>query len=611
MCRSWTDDARSLPATARSLAAGVLIAAVILFGSAGVARAGQFGSLVSPGPLARAHAMLEGATRCQQCHEAGRKVTATRCLTCHKPIADRIASGGGVHRKVTECVSCHVEHAGAGAELRHIETRTFNHAAQTGFALDGVHAKTAAVCSACHKARSFLEARPACSSCHIDVHKGSAGAECMRCHSTAAPFKQARSQFDHATARFPLAGAHREVACEKCHKTSLFRDPDLFRGREVGACAACHTDPHRSKFGAACASCHTTDRWVTRSVDHSKTRFPLVGAHGQVACAKCHQGEAMTRPVPFGQCASCHVNVHRESVKEDCRACHTQTTFRGAAFDHAKRTGFALEGKHEALACIKCHTTLSDASVPLAKKVVDYRGARSACVSCHGEKDPHKGAFGRACDSCHRPASFSVKDFRHPQAPDFYGGQHEKVACEKCHVADQALQPLRAKAPSMACASCHGDVHLGQLGIACERCHSVAVAGFAAPRFSHEQSRFPLTGRHQSTECAKCHVTTTRAFPSRTGTAVAFSAIGMECRTCHKDPHLGQVDVRCETCHQTTSFAVPSFAHRGMDDFFGGFHGRYACAACHKKQAGVFPSGPGTAVQFTVGRTCASCHRAF
>jgi hypothetical protein len=143
-----------------------------------------------------------------------------------------------------------------------------------------------------------------------------AGKDCTRCHSTKTACKQSRSQFDHTTARFQLTGAHREVACEKCHKTSVFR------GVAFGTCSACHETPHGKKFPATCATCHTTEKWGTRSVDHSKTSFPLVGAHAQVTCTKCHQSAAMTKPVRFNQCSACHVNVHRDSLKEDCRASH-------------------------------------------------------------------------------------------------------------------------------------------------------------------------------------------------------------------------------------------------------------------------------------------------
>jgi hypothetical protein len=605
-----------------------VLVAVALLCLAATASAGQLGSLVSPGRLAKAHAALEGAGNCAQCHEAGKKVTPARCLTCHKPIADRIARKTGVHRKVTDqCVTCHVEHAGVNGELRHLDTRTFDHAAETGYALEGQHARTAANCAACHTQRSFLEARTTCSSCHADVHKGALGAECTRCHTTKAPFKESGRVFDHTTARFPLTGAHREVACEKCHKRGVFR------GTDFGTCATCHQDPHRRKFGAACTACHTTDKWETCSVEHSKTGFRLVGAHAEVACIKCHQSGSMTEPLRFDRCSACHVNVHRASIREDCRACHNETTFRDAPFDHFKRTAFALEGRHDGLTCRKCHTGISAGEVPLARRVVDFRGAVRACVSCHGDQDPHKGEFGRACDACHRPATFRMKEFRHPRAPEFYAGGHEKVSCEKCHVPGKALRPTRTgaaivasawsppppgkrtdappKGPSMECATCHTDVHLGQVGPACERCHAVDGLRFAAVKFSHARSSFPLTGKHQSVECVKCHRTEERTFPSGSGKAMVLNPMGTQCQACHKDPHLGQIDTRCETCHQTDTFAVSKFTHRGMEDFFKGFHGQYACAACHKTETGRFPAGQGTAMRFQVGRTCAACHPQF
>ena len=613
MCRSGIDDGRLGDSRSRAIRLQRVLLAVLALAWASSAGAGQLGALVSPGPLAKAHAQLEGVGKCQSCHEVGRKVTAARCLTCHKPIAERIARSVGVHRAAKECVSCHVDHAGADAELRHLDTRTFNHAAETGFALDGLHARAAANCAACHKTRSFLDARVACSACHTDVHAGQLGADCTRCHSTKVAFKSSRGQFNHATARFALTGAHNKIACESCHKKSVFR------GLAFDTCTACHVEPHRRKLGATCTSCHTTETWATRTIDHGKTAFPLVGAHAVVGCQKCHQPGMLAKPVRADRCSACHVNVHRDSAREDCRTCHTETTFKGAPFDHSTRTSFALAGKHVELACRACHTSVSPANVPLARKVVDFRGVKSECVACHGEKDPHNGRFGGRCDSCHGPATFSVTDFKHRGVADFYGGQHERVACERCHVPAQALLPRQTeasgaagpKALTMACAGCHTDVHLGQIGVTCERCHAVAGAKFAAAAFVHDRARFALTGAHQSTACATCHRTETRVFPGGHGTAVVFNPVDMRCQSCHRDPHLEQLDARCETCHQTGTFALTTYTHRGMDDFFGGIHGKYVCKDCHKSETGQFPAGRGTATRFLVGRTCASCHRAF
>lgn len=577
-----------------------------------VAHAGQFGTLVSPGPLSKAHASLAGAADCVQCHEAGRRVSAPRCLSCHKPVAERIAKKTGVHRAVTGvCDTCHVEHAGADGELRRLDTAAFDHAAETGFALDGRHAPLAKNCAACHKKRSFLDARPACASCHADVHKGTLGAACANCHSTAVAFKAARDRFDHGKARFQLTGGHQQVACEKCHAGGVYR------GLQFDSCASCHLTPHRKVLGPACTACHTTAQWTTRTVDHAKTRFPLVGAHAQVTCASCHTA-GITTPLRSEACVSCHVNVHRHSVKEDCRACHTEKSFRGAAFDHEKRTGFPLADKHDGLACVKCHKDRSADQVPLARKVIDFKGAVTECASCH--EDKHTGEFGRACDGCHRPSGFSVKAFTHPKVSDFYRGQHAGVACVKCHKPGQIMLPvrtaaqapaLRALTPSTACATCHTDVHLGQVGSACETCHTVDAPKFAAPRFSHERTAFALKGAHEKQECAKCHPTEVRAYPAGTGSAMQVKPMRTECRACHQDPHLGQVDARCDTCHSDATFKLPSYTHAGLADFFAGFHGKLPCIACHKKETGVFPAGPGTAVRFRVGTTCRGCHPNF
>ncbi len=157
----------------------------------------NIGALVSPGPLSRAHAKLEGIENCQKCHEPGRKVTAARCLQCHKPIADEISGRRGVHRAVNgDCVSCHVEHAGRDADIRPIDTKSFKHLEETGFPLDGKHAALAANCAQCHKIRSFLGLSPACASCHLDPHKGALGPDCARCHATSVGFKETERAFD-------------------------------------------------------------------------------------------------------------------------------------------------------------------------------------------------------------------------------------------------------------------------------------------------------------------------------------------------------------------------------------------------------------------------------
>jgi hypothetical protein len=163
----------------------------------------------------------------------------------------------------------------------------------------------------------------------------------------------------------------------------------------------------------------------------------------------------------------------------------------------------------------------------------------------------------------------------------------------------------------MDCLTCHADVHLGQVGTACERCHAINGAKFAASKFSHERGEFPLTGRHQSIDCAKCHPSEKGSFPAGTGTAKRLKPTANACNGCHKDPHIGQVDATCKTCHTTTSFKIFSYPHRGLSSIFGGLHATVQCQACHKTETDTYPGGRGTAVRFKVGTACDKCHPRF
>ncbi len=589
-----------------------VMAGAVWMGGAGTASA-QLGTLLSPGRLARPHANLEGIASCSKCHEQGNRVTAQKCLACHAPIAERIAKKAGVHKAVTtDCVTCHAEHAGVDAELRPFNTTAFNHAAVTGFALDGRHSPIATDCAKCHTTRSFLTAKTTCASCHADVHKGTLGTNCATCHATDVAFKTVGTRFDHSRAAFPLAGAHKTAACATCHVNQRFK------GIKFASCADCHRDPHERSLGATCASCHTSDTWRTRTVNHARTGFPLLAKHDTVACASCHKQPAMKVKPKADTCASCHVDVHRGTFKQDCKSCHSESGWGQAPFDHAT-TKFPLTGKHDGLTCAKCHTSVALTARVSSDRVADFRGLATTCASCHA--DVHEAELGTSCETCHSSTTFGLDAYRHTRTSDFFAGQHGPLACEKCHARAPLVAPVRTgvrlplgvkfKGASATCATCHEDVHLGQEGPACETCHTVAVARFAVSDFSHAtRTAFPLTGRHATIQCALCHKRETGVFPAKTGTAVRFKGVGKECIACHADVHAGQLGARCETCHQDTTFKLTDYKHkkRDVNAFFVGAHGKAACAACHKPTTGRVASGVASVVQFTIDQTCVSCH---
>jgi hypothetical protein len=310
-------------------------------------------------------------------------------------------------------------------------------------------------------------------------------------------------------------------------------------------------------------------------------------------------------------CAACHVDVHRGTFKQDCKACHSENGFAKTPFDHGQ-TKFPLDGKHSPLACATCHKTVTLTAKSAARRVADFRGLRTTCVSCH--TDVHTGELGNACESCHSSSTFSVTSYRHARFPEFFGGQHASVACGECHVAAPRMPAVARtsfKSASTTCVSCHTDVHLGQVGLECQSCHSVQSARFAVTGFSHTATIFPLTGKHAGVACSLCHKSASAAFPAGTGTAVRLKGVAVECRACHQDVHLGQVESRCENCHSADTFTIGSYKHRTNQptDFFVGRHLRAKCASCHTPATGDFAGGRGTAMAFKIDARCTACHR--
>lgn len=119
-------------------------------------------------PLIGRHAVLP----CEECHRSASFKDAPRaCASCHK---DRHHEG----RLASNCALCH--NPNGWTRWR------FDHNSQTRYPLDGAH--RGLNCHACHtKAVAKISLSTACVSCHNrdDVHQGSFGRSCERCHDTA------------------------------------------------------------------------------------------------------------------------------------------------------------------------------------------------------------------------------------------------------------------------------------------------------------------------------------------------------------------------------------------------------------------------------------------
>ena len=450
------------------------------------------------------------------------------------------------------------------------------------------HAKLEGECSNCHDRTNKVSQTALCLACHKDVAgdmqrkagfhghlPNAATLQCTGCHTEhkgrdADIVKLVKEQFDHAQTEFPLRDAHKTVSCVSCHQAGKkYRDAPT-------ACVACHksVEPHQGQLGNDCAACHSSSTWLNARFDHGKTQFPLANKHAEVACVGCHAGNRYKNTST--RCASCHApdDVHRGSRGTDCAQCHTTISWSTAKFDHARETGFALNGAHAKTDCASCHTSgrMED---PVPK----------TCSGCHQSQDAHAGRMGAKCENCHASTDWRPANFDHMRDAHFaLTGPHAKLECDTCHTANVATQKL-----GTTCISCHRaqDAHAGQLG-ACEQCH-VADTWRGEVRFDHDLTDFPLLGLHVVAACEQCHLT------------LRYKDAKSDCYSCHQnnDVHRGGLGKQCATCHNANGWNIWTFDHGKATRFaLTGAHAPLDCAACHKRPAS----------EVKLPMDCGSCH---
>ena len=363
------------------------------------------------------------------------------------------------------------------------------------------------------------------------------------------------------------------MACGGCHAAGKRRDA------APNDCVGCHRDddPHGTAMSDDCGSCHDEVHWKTARFDHSKTKYPLSGAHAKASCDGCHTGQRF-KGTPT-DCVSCHAidDAHAGRFGSACADCHSTAAWGRKTFDHAKQTGFPLAGAHATARCDSCH-----------RKPPGEEKLAKDCATCHRADDVHAGRFGSRCDTCHSAAGWSQGRFDHNTQTKFpLQDAHAKVACEGCHT----KKPGQGEPLDRTCIGCHAkdDVHRKALGSNCSDCHDqLAFAGRV--RFDHDLTRFPLLGLHAAATCEGCHVDRT------------FQQKDTTCRGCHggNDVHKGTLGPGCEVCHTPNGWMLWRFDHDKKPRFpLAGAHADIACGGCHQKPMG------GT---FQMAQKCVDCH---
>jgi len=274
-----------------------------------------------------------------------------------------------------------------------------------------------------------------------------------------------------------------------------------------------------------------------------------------------------------GKCGACHTAPWFSTGMSDyCMKCHVDVAIQQQ--DPASLHG-ALFKNNTGLACRLCHPEHNGPTSPitvLAKLNFPHDGFRFSLRA-------HKGNFLRietACKDCH--------------GSDFT--RMDEVICGTCHL---------VKDPSFT------QNHLTSFGPRCLACHDgVETYGKA---FNHNDSAFPLNGKHSDLQCSQCHVDQ-RSISQ-------LQATNQTCVDCHlkDDSHAGSLGTSCGVCHVTEGWKPAKFDHNQADFKLDGKHALVDCKNCHLNN--IFPGTSkecsschnlADAHQGQLGSNCAACH---
>jgi hypothetical protein len=591
----------------------------LLLSASGVAMAASWQALVSPAPLSPGHKSLEGD--CDACHLVFSGVPNDKCLGCHDWIDEKVAQGKGFHAGVAEqsCQFCHIDHQGdKGAHTSKEALARFSHD-DTGFALQGAHAKTK--CATCHDKPREKGMQISCKACHgDDEHKGALGSDCQACHVATSWKDELKKISEHVTA---TDGGHEGLGCKDCHA----------KGRQLGvasSCTNCHTSDNHGdtvdKKNNRCDTCHAVSGWKPAKHVHDGCTCQFPGKHQTFECVGCHKDFVWT-PTPT-KCSGCHAKERTHDPLGECSRCHTALDWKDNRFDHnSKRSKFVLENKHLEVACSQCHTGKDK------RGRTQFKGAPTSCKDCHAAAgDEAHGDFGD-CAQCHATDGFDKSSFVHDEATGFpLRGKHGKARCRSCHPKKATGYPheiktgwwwtgrtpvrvaslrelmlstslnhgLAAGAPEAttrsdalpaderavhvafgekvptevgdkACEFCHTKNPHKEKNLRCVECHTPdSWKPSTFDLVSHSKTSFPLENAHAKADCQACHV------------KAQLSGLPVECAGCHVDRHGGKLGQSCQDCHTTKAFTpVDDFDHGRTGFTLTAQHAKVKCADCH------------------------------
>ena len=396
-----------------------------------------------------------------------------------------------------------------------------------------------------------------------------------------------------------LTQAHKEIEtkCQSCHD-------HLEKSNQTKLCLDCHEriqkdinqqsglhghiEQQQKENCIICHSDHQGREFDITGLDpdnfnHSKTNFPLDGAHQTAACSNCHidqkssnnpnQSSYLTNlPKNEGyrfdsyQCSSCHIDYHEQKSKNECEFCHATTNWLMNEFDHDK-TEFKLDGKHQMLQCTSCHFENQ------------FKAIGTECQSCHLANDSHLGVFGEKCTDCHTAKGWEYNTYNHYKETGYklvdshYISKGKRTKCISCH--------SEKSTPDTKCIACHkaDDVHQSGNGEACQDCHNQKSWG--QTEFSHNfvTTGFELLGKHKMIGCQSCHMLSVKQSVVQLDVKLTRS-----CVDCHRidDPHFEKLGAKCDDCHSEMGWTESVRFNHDFSIFpLTASHRLLVCESCH------------------------------
>jgi hypothetical protein len=314
------------------------------------------------------------------------------------------------------------------------------------------------------------------------------------------------------------------------------------------------TNPNHAATGIPqqCEVCHSTSGWQPATFDHSKTGFPLTGAHVSVQCAQCHTNGNYN--LGATACVGCHMKDYQGTTNpnhvsaglpQQCEMCHSTSNWTSASFDHST-TGWPLTGAHTSVQCSQCHIN------------ANYKLTNTACVACHladfqNTNNPSHISVGfpQQCDVCHNTTAWMPATFNHNNTSFPLTGAHTSVPCANCHVNNNYTT----------------------VPTDCYSCHKADYSGANSP--NHVSAGFPTT-------CAVCHSTTNwlGATFNHTWFNTNHGNANGVCATCHTNSNDYSV-FQCTGCHGGGN--PNNFHHPNV----GGYvYNSVNCYQCHRSGNG-------------------------